>query len=94
MEKDPEKQVEAGQETGQEAVREAVREEDSAEKTVLSVTARESMAETITGRMAHLGFVSYKNHEAISTAKGRGRIVCKYSYESLDRLVKEPVVDI
>eukprot|EP00903_Cladosiphon_okamuranus_P022871 g21063.t1 len=50
------------------------------------------MAETITGRMARLGFVSYRDHEAIGTPEGRRRMVCEY--ESLDRLMKEPVVDI
>lgn len=50
------------------------------------------MAETITGRMTHLGFVSYKDHKAVATADGRRRMICEY--ESLDRLVKEPAVDI
>lgn len=59
---------------------------------MISVTARVSMAETITGRMAHLGLISYKDFDASRTAEGRRPMVCEY--ESLDRLVKEPVVDI
>ena len=92
VEQGPEKPVEAGQEAVQESDQEAVQEAGPETKTALSVACRISMAETITGRMAHLGFVSYKDHEAVATAKGRRRMVCEY--ESLDRLVKEPAVDI
>lgn len=92
VEKGPEIPAEAGQEAGQGAKGKAKLKDDPAEKTSLSITSRVSMAETITGRMADLGFVSYRDFDAVRTAEGRRRMVCEY--ESLDRLVKEPVVDI
>eukprot|EP00903_Cladosiphon_okamuranus_P010700 g10113.t1 len=92
VEKGPENPADAGQGTGREGKGDATEEDGPKTKTALSVTARVSMAETITGRFATLGFKSYKDFDEVRTAEGRRRMVCEY--ESLDRLVKEPTVDI
>ena len=92
MEKGPDKPAGARQETGQEAKRAATREDDPKDKTALSITARISMAETITGRFAHLEFVSYKDHEAVNCTERCIRMGCEY--DSLDRVVKTSVMGI